>query len=188
MDAAAFSLAARLLSERLAAIPDLLGAGVTRARLVCDALSADAPPLLELPLLTGGSAWIAYAVSFAAPCLWLDDNTCAASALLASDAARGDAGGEGLASLPAVSRARHPATGAPSLVLHTCGAHALLREAAGAADAPAGAGAGAPALRAYAALLSWAPQALAQAGLQQNADACLTELARVRQATARAAL
>jgi len=51
MDAAAFSLAARLLSERLAAVPDLLGAGVTRARLVCDALSADAPPLLELPLL-----------------------------------------------------------------------------------------------------------------------------------------
>ena len=47
---------------------------------------------------------------------------------------------------------------------------------------------GAPALRAYAALLSWAPQALAQAGLQQNADACLAELARVRQATARAAL
>ena len=178
-----------LLSERLAALPELLP-GVSRARLVCDPLSTAAPPLLELPLLAGGSAWIAYAASFAAPCLWLDDNTCAASALLASGAASG--GGGGGLDLPAVSRARHPATGAPSLVLHACGTHALLREAAAAAaGAPTGAGAdaaGAPALRAYTALLCWAPLALAQAGLQPNTAACLTELARVHQATARAAL
>ena len=181
LDAAAFTQAVRLLCERAAALPGLLGAAGA-PRLVPDPLSADAPPLLQLgapqavPL--SGRVWLAWSATYLSPELWLEGggSADAEAALLAAAAAAG-----GGAWLPTVTRSRHPATGVPSLVLHACGTRAALREAA--AASPAGLscapGAAAAALRAYGQLLSWSSLALPMAGFQLGIGAFAEELARV---------